>query len=118
MSGKSVFWPRISLRCNYEVKMKVIILFCLLVWIKIFFFAKGIAITVTMNTIYGMKFYDRENGQQVIGEMLQQSRREAGMTVLMGRRLPNSVRWLSILVLCLLKTCGSVCVDAVDDNLQ
>ena len=45
-----------------------------------------------MNTIYGMKFYDRENGQQVLGEMLQQSRREAGMTVLMGRRLPNSVR--------------------------
>ena len=33
-----------------------------------------------------MKFYDRENEQQVLGEVLQQSRREARMTVLMGRR--------------------------------
>ena len=33
-----------------------------------------------------MKFYDRENEQQVLSEMLQQSKREARMTVLMGRR--------------------------------
>ena len=33
-----------------------------------------------------MKFYDRENERQVLGEVLQQSRREARMTVLMGRR--------------------------------
>ena len=33
-----------------------------------------------------MKFYDRENEQQVLGEVLQQSRREARMTVLMGHR--------------------------------
>ena len=33
-----------------------------------------------------MKFYDRENEQQVLGEVLQQSRREARMTVLIGRR--------------------------------
>ncbi len=33
-----------------------------------------------------MKFYDRVNEQQVLGEVLQQSRREARMTVLMGRR--------------------------------
>ena len=31
-----------------------------------------------------MKFYDRENERQVLGEVLQQSRREAKMTVLMG----------------------------------
>ncbi|MBQ9559100.1 MAG: hypothetical protein IJ762_07895 [Bacteroidaceae bacterium] len=34
-----------------------------------------------------MKFYDRENERRVLGEVLQQSRREARMTVLMGRRL-------------------------------
>ena len=33
-----------------------------------------------------MRFYDRENERQVLGEVLQQSRREARMTVLMGRR--------------------------------
>ena len=33
-----------------------------------------------------MKFYDRENERQVLGEVLQQSRRESRMTVLMGRR--------------------------------
>ena len=33
-----------------------------------------------------MKFYDRENEQRVLCEVLQQSRREARMTVLMGRR--------------------------------
>ena len=33
-----------------------------------------------------MKFYDRENEQQVLSEVLQQSRHEARMTVLMGRR--------------------------------
>lgn len=33
-----------------------------------------------------MKFYDRENEQRTLGEVLQQSRREARMTVLMGRR--------------------------------
>ena len=33
-----------------------------------------------------MKFYDRENELQVLGEVLQRSRREARMTVLMGRR--------------------------------
>ena len=33
-----------------------------------------------------MKFYDRENEQRVLSEVLQQSRYEARMTVLMGRR--------------------------------
>ena len=33
-----------------------------------------------------MKFYDRVKEQQVLGEVLQQSQREARMTVLMGRR--------------------------------
>ena len=33
-----------------------------------------------------MKFYDRKNEQQKLGEVLVQSRREARMTVLMGRR--------------------------------
>ena len=33
-----------------------------------------------------MKFYDRENEQHVLGQVLQQSRREARMIVLMGRR--------------------------------
>jgi hypothetical protein len=31
-----------------------------------------------------MKFYDRENEQQVLGEVLQQSRREARMTIHVG----------------------------------
>ena len=33
-----------------------------------------------------MKFYNRENEKRVLGEMLMQSKREARMTVLMGRR--------------------------------
>ena len=33
-----------------------------------------------------MKFYDRENEKKVLGKVLQQSRHEARMTVLMGRR--------------------------------
>jgi len=33
-----------------------------------------------------MKFYDRENEKKVLDNVLQQSRREARMTVLMGRR--------------------------------
>ena len=33
-----------------------------------------------------MKFYNRENEKKVLGEMLMQSKREARMTVLMGRR--------------------------------
>ena len=33
-----------------------------------------------------MKFYDRENERHVLDEVLQQSRHEARMTVLMGRR--------------------------------
>ena len=33
-----------------------------------------------------MKFYDRENEKKVLGEMLMQSKHEARMTVLMGRR--------------------------------
>lgn len=33
-----------------------------------------------------MKFYDRENEKRVLGNVLQQSKREAKMTVLMGRR--------------------------------
>ena len=33
-----------------------------------------------------MKFYDRESEQQTLRDVLQQSRREARMTVLMGRR--------------------------------
>ena len=49
-------------------------------------FAKVMTITVITNTILDMKFYDRENERQVLGEVLQQSRREARMTVLMGRR--------------------------------
>ena len=43
-------------------------------------------VTVITNTILDMKFYDRGNERQVLGEVLQQSRREARMTVLMGRR--------------------------------
>ena len=49
-------------------------------------FAKVMTITVITNTILDMKFYDRGNERQVLGEVLQQSRREARMTVLMGRR--------------------------------
>ena len=33
-----------------------------------------------------MKFYDRESEQQTLQNVLQQSKREARMTVLMGRR--------------------------------
>ena len=33
-----------------------------------------------------MKFYDRENEQRQLNKVLQQSRKEAQMTVLMGRR--------------------------------
>ena len=33
-----------------------------------------------------MKFYDRESEQQLLKEVLNQSKREARMTVLMGRR--------------------------------
>ena len=33
-----------------------------------------------------MKFYDRQSEQQTLQDMLQQSRHEARMTVLMGRR--------------------------------
>ena len=36
--------------------------------------------------LMGMKFYNRENEKRVLGEMLMQSKREARMTVLMGRR--------------------------------
>ena len=43
-------------------------------------------VTVITNTILDMKFYDRGNERQVLGEVLQQSRSEARMTVLMGRR--------------------------------
>ena len=44
-------------------------------------------ITVTENTISRlMKFYDREKEQQTLQDVLQQSKREARMTVLMGRR--------------------------------
>ena len=35
---------------------------------------------------YIMRFYDREKEQQLLGEILRQSKREARMTVLMGRR--------------------------------
>ena len=35
---------------------------------------------------YIMRFYDREKEQQLLGEVLRQSKREARMTVLMGRR--------------------------------
>ena len=49
-------------------------------------FAKVMTVTVITNTILDMKFYDRGNERQVLGEVLQQSRREARMTVLMGRR--------------------------------
>ncbi len=34
-----------------------------------------------------MKFYDRQSEQQTLQDMLQQSRHEARMTVLMGREL-------------------------------
>ena len=47
---------------------------------------KVMTITVITNTIQEMKFYDRENEKKVLGGMLQQSKREARMTVLMGRR--------------------------------
>ena len=43
-------------------------------------------VTVITNTILDMKFYDRGNERQVLGEVLQQSRSEARLTVLMGRR--------------------------------
>ncbi|MBR6032988.1 MAG: hypothetical protein IKP36_13700 [Bacteroidaceae bacterium] len=33
-----------------------------------------------------MRFYDRETEQQLLDEVLRQSKREARMTVLMGRR--------------------------------
>lgn len=33
-----------------------------------------------------MKFYDRESEQQLLKDVLDQSKREARMTVLMGRR--------------------------------
>ena len=49
-------------------------------------FAKVMTVTVIANTILDMKFYDRGNERQVLGEVLQQSRSEARMTVLMGRR--------------------------------
>ena len=45
------------------------------------------AVTVIANTILRlMKFYDRESEQQTLQNVLQQSKREARMTVLMGRR--------------------------------
>ena len=59
----------------------------LLVGMNIFcIFAKVMTVTVITNTILDMKFYDRGNERQVLGEVLQQSRSEARMTVLMGRR--------------------------------
>ena len=59
----------------------------LLVGMNIFcIFAKVMTVTVIANTILDMKFYDRGNERQVLGEVLQQSRSEARMTVLMGRR--------------------------------
>ena len=39
-----------------------------------------------------MKFYDRDNEKKVLDNVLQQSRREARMTVLMGRRRTNFKR--------------------------
>ena len=44
------------------------------------------AVTVTTNTIFNMKFYDRENELRLLGDVLQQSKSGARMTVLMGRR--------------------------------
>ncbi len=44
-------------------------------------------VTVIRDTIFLlMKFYDRESEQQTLQNMLQQSKRESRMTVLMGRR--------------------------------
>ena len=57
----------------------------LLVGMNIFCtFAKVMTITVITNTIFDMKFYDRGNERQVLGEVLQQSRSEARMTVHVG----------------------------------
>ncbi len=47
-------------------------------------FAKVMTVTVITNTILDMKFYDRGNERQVLGEVLQQSRSEARMTVHVG----------------------------------
>ena len=47
-------------------------------------FAKVMTVTVITNTIFDMKFYDRGNERQVLGEVLQQSRSEARMTVHVG----------------------------------
>lgn len=48
---------------------------------------KVTGITVTNITIFKkMKFYNRENELRMLGEVLRQSRQEARMTVLMGRR--------------------------------
>lgn len=44
------------------------------------------AVTVTTNTIFNMKFYDRENELRLLGDVLRQSKSGARMTVLMGRR--------------------------------
>lgn len=41
-------------------------------------------VTVITNTILDMKFYDRGNERQVLGEVLQQSRSEARMTIHVG----------------------------------
>ena len=55
----------------------------LLVGMNIFcIFAKVMTVTVMANTILDMKFYDRGNERQVLGEVLQQSRSEARMTFL------------------------------------
>ena len=44
------------------------------------------AVTVITNTIFNMKFYDRENELRLLGDVLRQSKSGARMTVLMGRR--------------------------------
>ena len=67
--------------------MKVSLDFVCLNGICLYFCKKVIEITVIANTIlWLMKFYDRESEQQILQSVLQQSKSEARMTVLMGRR--------------------------------